>query len=123
MRARRIRNVSYYIAWTCLIILQPLHALASDEGAANPDVWIKRTAIAAAIAIIGYLLKRAVDAIDRLSDSVNHLTLETQKNRIGLAEVKKETQISRKQLNVVNDWRHKHDNLHAQCRECPVAPV
>ena len=118
------RSVVLYAAWVIGLVMMslPLTAQSLFPGiGSDPDMttWAIMFVAGATFTVIMYVVKRWMQAMDKLAESVERLAKESIKSREWKRAVDKDLGIKKKWLNQHRDWIHKHIRVHASCSECP----
>jgi len=82
--------------------------------------WLIMFFAGAVFTIFMYVMQRWMKAMDKLSESVQGLTIQSAKSREWKKAVDKEINMWKRVTNRLVDWKNKHDNKHAQCPACPI---
>jgi len=104
-----------------LLISLPLYAQGLFPGIQieSTKTWVFTFATGAIFTVLWYVVRRFVNVIDSLNKSVIHLTTETRLDRQNNSAMNTDLKIIKKRLNGIDDWRNKHNLLHAKCPSCP----
>jgi hypothetical protein len=104
-----------------VLISLPLYAQGLFPGIQieSMKTWMVTFAVGAIFTVLWYVVKRFVNVIDELNKSVVYLTTETRLDRQNNSAMFTDMKIIKKRLNGIDDWRNKHNLLHARCELCP----
>lgn len=116
------RVISYVVLVVGLTLISlPLYAQGLFPGLEVRDMknWLITFAIGAVFTVFWYVIKRWIQLVDDLNKSVQTLTTETKMHRQEALGYKSDIKILKRRGNIVSNWIHQHDNLHAKCPNCP----
>jgi len=107
-----------------LLISLPLLAQGLMPGVQIDSLktWAITFFVGASFMVIWYMIKRWIALTDRLNDSIGILSHETKMHRQEALVYAKDIDILKKRVNGFNDWRNKHNLIHAKCPNCPEIP-